>query len=92
MPCKIVQTDSYLRIAAKFFRKHPDLIQKYAKTVTLLETNPFHPSLRLHKLSGKQKNSYSVSIDLSYRVVLDLIVENSQIVLIDIGSHDEVYR
>lgn len=92
MQYKIVQTDSYLKIATRFFKKHPDLLEKYAKTITLLEANPFHPSLRLHKLQGKQREYHSVSIDMSYRIVIEFVIEDSKIIPINMGSHKEAYR
>jgi len=33
----------------------------------------------------------SVSINMSYRIVLELIIEENDIILVDIGSHDQVY-
>jgi mRNA-degrading endonuclease YafQ of YafQ-DinJ toxin-antitoxin module len=47
--------------------------------------------LRLHKLKGKFRGKYSVSITMSYRIVLTFTVTDKGIILIDIGSHD-VYR
>lgn len=61
------------------------------KTLKLLETNPYHPSLRLHSLKGKFQGKYSVSITMNYRIILTFAVKDEEIVLIDIGSHDEVY-
>jgi mRNA-degrading endonuclease YafQ of YafQ-DinJ toxin-antitoxin module len=72
-------------------KKHPDLIEKYAKTIELLEIDPFHPSLRLHKLNGKLRLYYSISINMKYRVVIDFIFDDNKIIPIDIGIHDEVY-
>ncbi len=54
--------------------------------------NPHHPSLRLHPLQGKLAGLHSVSINISYRVTLELIVKDREVVLINIGTHDEVYR
>ena len=34
-------------------KKHPHLIQRYFDTMCLLEANPYHNSLRFHKLRGK---------------------------------------
>ena len=65
---EIVYTDSYLRRVKKFIKKHPELISQYEKTLKLLEINPTHPSLRLHKLSGKLSELHSVSINISYRI------------------------
>jgi len=88
---KLLETKSYIKKIKKFLKKHPNLFKKYEKTISILEQNPFHPSLRLHKLQGDLKEFYSVSIDLEYRIIIDFIIIDEQIFLIDIGSHDEVY-
>ncbi|NJL72410.1 MAG: type II toxin-antitoxin system mRNA interferase toxin, RelE/StbE family [Candidatus Competibacteraceae bacterium] len=88
---KIVYTESYIRRAKKFVQKHPELLNQYKKTLQLLELNPKHPSLRLHKLTGRYKDLYSVSINISYRISLELYIEDDRIIPIDVGSHDEVY-
>lgn len=89
---KIIFTEGYIKRAKKFIKKHPEIINQYAKTLKLLEINPFHPSLRLHKLRGRFSDLYSVSINISYRISIDLLVEKDTVIPIDIGSHDEVYH
>jgi mRNA-degrading endonuclease YafQ of YafQ-DinJ toxin-antitoxin module len=88
---EILYTDSYLKRAGKFVKKHPELVSQYEKTLKLLEINPHNPSLRLHKLHGKLTELYSVSINISYRISIIFMIENDKIIPIDIGSHDEVY-
>jgi len=88
---EIIYTESYIKRARKFIRKHPELVSQYEKTLKLLEVNPHHPSLRLHKLKGRLSELYSVSINISYRISIDFIIEKDRIILIDVGSHDEVY-
>ena len=88
---KLIFPESYLRKEKKFLKQHPELIPRYKKVLKLLELNPNHPSLRLHKLKGKFRGKYSVSITMSYRIVLTFTVTDKGIILIDIGSHD-VYR
>jgi mRNA-degrading endonuclease YafQ of YafQ-DinJ toxin-antitoxin module len=88
---EILYTDSYLKRAGKFIKKHPDLISQYEKTLKILEINPFHPSLRLHKMQGKLSQLYSVSINISYRMTIIFMIEDDKIIPIDLGSHDEVY-
>ena len=61
------------------------------KVLRLSELNPNHPSLKLHKLKGKLSGKYSVSITMSYRIILTFAVTEKGIVLIDIGSH-EIYE
>ena len=90
MPYRIIFTESYTRRAARFLKQHPSLLGVYEKTLQLLELNPNHPSLRLHKLKGKLKDLHSVSVTLSYRLTLSFALIEDAIVLIDIGAHDEV--
>lgn len=91
MPYQIVFTESYTRRAARFLKQHPNLVDIYEKTLQLLELNPNHPSLRLHKLKGKLKDLHSVSVTVSYRITLSFALIEGAIVLIDIGAHDDVY-
>jgi toxin HigB-1 len=88
---KILYTHSYIRRAAKFIKKHPDIVSQYEKTLKLLEMDPTHPSLRLHKLSGKLEGLYSVSINMSYRISLEFIIHEDTVIPVDVGTHDEVY-
>lgn len=88
---ELIFTDSYCKKERRFIKKHPDLKDRYKKTLALLMDDPHHPSLRLHKLQGKLGRYYSASISMSYRIILDLIITDKEIILLDIGSHDEVY-
>lgn len=91
MPYQLVFTDAYNRRALRFLRQHPELKSQYAKTLALLEANPHHPSLRLHALSGRLQGLQSVSINLSYRITLELLIQDQQIIPINVGDHDAVY-
>ena len=91
MKYKLVFVESYTPRAIRFIRKHPEARKQYAKTLQLLELNPFHPALRLHKLKGRRRGLHSVSINLSYRITLEFLIEGRTIIPVDIGSHDELY-
>ena len=84
-------TDSYTSLARRFLQRHPELVRQYAKTLALLEANPHHPSLRLRALAGKHKGVHSVSINLSYRITLELLIHDQLITPINVGDHDAVY-
>ena len=90
MSFRIIYTKSYLKRAAKFARRHPDLLVQYEKTLKLLELNPFHPSLRLHRLSGSLSDLHAISINISYRITITFMITEKSIVPVDVGSHDEV--
>ena len=53
--------------------------------------NPHHPSLRLHALSGRLHALHSVSINLSYRITLEILIQDEQIIPVNVGDHDAVY-
>ena len=91
MPYTLIYPDSYIRRARKYLRKHPEIHNQYRKTLELLELDPYHPSLRLHSLEGRLKGLSSVSINMSYRIVLELEIRDGEIILINIGNHDQVY-
>ena len=91
MSWQLIFTDQYNRRAAKFLKRHPDVETQYVKTLELLELNPHHPSLRLHRLSGKLEGLQSISINLKYRITIEIIITERDIVLINVGDHDAVY-
>ena len=88
----LVTTDYFLRRAHKFLRKHPDLRERFAQVVDDLKTDPFAPHLAYHHLGGKLKDVQAVSITYDYRIILTIEITECEIILLDIGSHDEVYR
>ena len=91
MAYQLVLTESYTRLELRFLTRHPELKRQYAKTLALLEANPHHPSLRLHALAGKHQDLHSVSINLSYRITLELLIHDQRITPINVGDHDAVY-
>ena len=91
MPYSVILTVPYQKRAKKFLKQHPELISQYEKILLLLEKNPFHPSLRLHKLQGKQNDLFSISINMKYRISLAFLITENEILLVDIGSHDQAY-
>ena len=91
LPFALVFTEQYNRRLARFLKQHPQLRQQYLKTLQLLEANPSHPSLRLYALGGKFEGLHSVSINLSYRITLELLIQNQQIIPVNVGDHDAVY-
>lgn len=91
MPYTLLFTEQYNRRAARFLKRHPELRQLYLKTLHILEANPAHPSLRLHPLHGKLEGLHSLSINLSYRITLELLIQDGHIIPVNVGDHDAVY-
>lgn len=91
MSFRLATTHFFDRRARKFLSRHPDLKPRFKETLQALSADPFQPGLRLHALSGKLEGLQAVSLTYSYRIVLTLQITDEEILLIDIGSHDEVY-
>jgi len=92
MSYTLVFTQSYNRRVAKWIRRHPELRAQYLKTLQILEINPFHPSLRIHALGGRLQGIHAISINLSYRITLELFLAEQEIILLNVGDHDTLYR
>lgn len=76
-------------------KKNPQLQERIIEVLRLLAENPFTPSLKSHKLGGNLAGLRSCSVAYDCRIIFSF-AEDGQllemvILLIDIGSHDEVY-
>ena len=91
MTFQLVFTEQYNKRAARFLKRHPELEKQYLKTLQLLEMNPHHPSLRLHALGGRLQGLHSVSINLSFRITLELLIQDEEIIPVNVGDHETVY-
>lgn len=88
----VQRTAYFRRQAARFFRKHPDLLPRFEQVVRALREDPWQPRLRLHGLKGTLEDIHAVSLTYAYRVTLRLDLAQREITLLDIGTHDDVYR
>jgi addiction module RelE/StbE family toxin len=88
----VTTSEQFLRQARKFFKKHPDLKSRFATVFAALKEDPLQPGLGLHQLTGKLFGCHAVRLTYSYRITLTLLISAEEIILLDIGSHDEVYR
>ncbi|MBP7114059.1 MAG: type II toxin-antitoxin system mRNA interferase toxin, RelE/StbE family [Candidatus Peribacteraceae bacterium] len=55
------------------------------KCIEQFRNNPFHPSLRLHQLSGKLDGFWSISINRKYRIIFEVLSETA--LFQSIGTH-----
>jgi mRNA-degrading endonuclease YafQ of YafQ-DinJ toxin-antitoxin module len=88
---KLVFPKSYEDKARRFLKKHPEVRSQYEKCLTLLELNPFHPSLRIHQFKTSNFEGYSVSINLSYRISIEFLVTEKEITMVNVGDHQDIY-
>ena len=88
----LLWTAHFTRKAKKFAKRHPELRKKVAALLRDLEKDPFQPHLEYHPLGGRQTGIEAVSITDSYRITLTVVITKKEIMLLDIGTHDEVYK
>lgn len=82
-----IATIQYNHAFEKQFRELPLRIKhKALKVEKQFRNNPFHPSLRLHKLKGKLKGLWSISLDRKYRIIFESM-EDGVVLFISIGTH-----
>lgn len=85
---------SFSSLFRRAFRKrikgNVDLEARFWQKLEQFTGDPFDPSLKTHKLSGKLKELWSFSVDYDARVLF-YFTEDGNAVFVDIGSHDEVY-
>jgi len=80
-----------IKSLVKIKAKNQKLFWLIDKQIKLFQSNPKHPSLRVHKLSGKYSNLWSLSITPDVRILYRTL-ENDVVYITAIGTHDQVYR
>ncbi len=83
-------SSGFKRAFKKKVKGNQDLETRFWQKLELFIADPFDPSLKTHKLSGKLKDLWSFSIGYDERILF-YFIENEKTVFIDIGSHDQVY-
>jgi mRNA-degrading endonuclease YafQ of YafQ-DinJ toxin-antitoxin module len=73
-------------------KQHPELREQFTTKIILFEKDAFHPSLKTHSLSGVLRELWSFRITYGQRLVFAFLDESrTKVLLIDIGTHEEVY-
>jgi mRNA interferase YafQ len=92
---KIVISNKFKRAFRKFTRRNPKLQAKIENIVIKLSEDILDPALGTHKLDGKLADLLSCSCGYDCRIIFALEKERETnetlIILLDIGTHDEVY-
>ena len=80
----------FKRIYRKKVKNDDELKNRFWSAVEIFVKDPFQPSLRTHKLTGKLEGLWAFSVSYDCRVIFKFL-SKTEILLIDIGGHDEVY-
>ena len=91
---ELVLTPKFKRAFRKFVRGNARLQKRIEDTLTQIQEDVFAASLGTHKLSGTLKGLRACSCGYDCRIVFSIErnpAGGEVIVLLDIGTHDEVY-
>ena len=86
---------TFVKAFKRAAKKFPTLRKDIEDTLRLLTKDPFAPSLETHKLKGRLSGSWACSVGYNLRILFDFVKSEEQeeddILLLGIGTHDEVY-
>ena len=80
----------FKRAYKKKVKNDNEFKEKFWNAINLFIKEPFNPQLRTHKLTGQLNGLWAFSVSYNCRVIFKFTKSNETL-LIDIGSHDEVY-
>lgn len=91
----IAWTKHFVRAFKRTSKKHPNLGSDLEKALRMLQEDPFSPQLATHKLKGKLAGSWACRLGYDLRLIFDFVedadLKGEEILLLEIGSHEEVY-
>ena len=92
---QLIWSPAFTRQLKRLVRQNPQIQKLVAKKLQQLTKDSFHPSLHTHKLKRDLEGKLSCSVDYSQRIIFRFIEnsdsETEDILLLAIGSHEEVY-
>ncbi len=92
---ELVLSSIFTRRYKKLVGKQPELQTKIRDVLSLLREDTFAPALETHKLKGKLDGEYACTVAYDLRIIFEFEArvppEEAAIVLLNIGTHDEVY-
>ncbi len=91
---QLAWSPGFSRDLKRLIRRNPQIRGLVEQALQTLTEDPFHPSLKTHKLKGDLAGKWACSIDYSNRIVFKFVEtadSSEEILLLAIGSHDEVY-
>jgi len=87
---KVAFSPAFERSFRKRLKYNAKLQDKFWQKLECFIENPFEAQLKIHKLTGQLKDLWGFSVEFDVRVMF-YFVDEFNVVLVDIGSHDDVY-
>ena len=93
MKRELIRTSTFIRALRRSLKKHPDATANIEDVLQTLADDAFAPRLKTHKLKGQLDGVWACTAGYDLRILFEF-VEHQQaeaILLLTMGSHDEVY-
>lgn len=89
----LLRTPTFVRAAKRIAKRQPKATAAIRGALELLHADAFDARLRTHKLKGDLAGCWSCSAAYDLRIVFQFVQHEGDeaILLLSIGSHDEVY-
>ena len=93
MKRRLLRSTAFVRAARRAVKKNPQLARELPLALDRLSDDVFQPLLRSHKLKGPLAGRWAASVGFDMRIVFRFVVHEGEeaILLLTMGSHDEVY-
>jgi addiction module RelE/StbE family toxin len=92
---QLIWSPAFQRSLKRLIRQSPNLKVQVNATLDQIAKDPFFPALKTHKLKGDLADCYACSVNYSDRIVFRFVKnpqsQEEEILLLSVGSHDEVY-
>lgn len=90
MPRRIENVKYSTRFLKRLSSLPANVTKKAKEREVIFQADAFNPSLRTHKLHGKDEEAWAFWIDYTYRIKFIFLGEGA-VLFLDVGTHD-VYR
>ena len=87
---KISWDQGFKRAYRKKVKNDAELKDRFWDAAEIFAKDPYHSRLRTHKLTGRLEGLWAFSVSFDCRVIFKFLGK-TEILMIDIGGHDEVY-
>ncbi|NLS91602.1 MAG: type II toxin-antitoxin system RelE/ParE family toxin [Planctomycetaceae bacterium] len=90
---ELIRTTAFIRAAKRHVKRRPQAADEIATTLEMMSADVFDTRLRTHKLKGDLEGVWTCSAGYDLRILFEIgRDENAEaILLLAVGTHDEVY-
>ena len=90
---ELIASNAFVRAARRLLKKRSRAAAEVEAALQALSEDAFDPRLKTHKLSGELAGIWACSAGFDLRILFELVDRDGvqAILLLTLGTHDEVY-